>query len=184
MELKDDPEQSDLEASNRWWDNYCCRNISCIKDLFCGQLRSEVVCQTCKSVSIAYDPFWDLSVSIPKRHQARGSGDGMSPGGAAGTSSRRRSSPKGGGRRKVKGKCSLYECLSQLTESEELSGDDAYYCSKCKQHQTSLKRMCIFRVPKVLVLHLKRFSCVILLWHFGDGLPQPSPFPPPSVSSD
>ena len=72
VELKDDPEQPELAASNVWWDNYCCRNNSRIKDLFCGQLRSEVICQTCQSCSIAYDPFWDLSVSIPKKHQHRG----------------------------------------------------------------------------------------------------------------
>lgn len=166
VELKDAPEQSDLEASNRWWDNYCCRNISQIKDLFCGQLRSEVVCQTCKARSIAYDPFWDLSVSIPKKHQRGSNAGDPSSGAEGGSSSRRLKSARGrSGRARDrtspkahKGKCKLYDCLAQLTETEELTGNDAYYCSKCKKHQTSIKRMCIFRVPRVLVVHVKRFS--------------------------
>ena len=45
-----------------WWRNYCGRNDSYIKDLFCGQLRSSVTCKACGNVSRCFDPFWDLSV--------------------------------------------------------------------------------------------------------------------------
>ena len=47
-----------------WWDNYEQRNDS-IKDIFCGQLRSSYLPHV--QTSIAYDPFWDLSLPLPRR---------------------------------------------------------------------------------------------------------------------
>ena len=55
-------------------------------------------------------------------------------------------------------KCSLADCLKSFASPEKLSGDDAYYCKKCKKHTTSTKVMSIQRWPPVLVVHLKRFS--------------------------
>ena len=66
-EIVDDPNEHELSRSNTWWENYCERNDSCIKDIFCGQLRSYVTCKKCKYRSSAYDPFWDLSVPIPNK---------------------------------------------------------------------------------------------------------------------
>ena len=38
----------------------------CIVDtIFTGKLQSDVVCQTCKSVSTTIDPFWDISLDLP-----------------------------------------------------------------------------------------------------------------------
>ena len=65
-EIVDDPNEEELSRSYTWWENYCERNDSCIKDIFCGQLRSYVTCKKCKYRSSAYDPFWDLSVPIKK----------------------------------------------------------------------------------------------------------------------
>ena len=74
QEIVDDPNESELSRSETWWQNYCERNDSCIKDIFCGQLRSYVTCKKCKYRSSAYDPFWDLSIPLPKNkkmHPAR-----------------------------------------------------------------------------------------------------------------
>ena len=35
-------------------------------DLFVGQLKSELICQFCGYKSVTFDPFWDLSLPIPK----------------------------------------------------------------------------------------------------------------------
>ena len=43
-------------------------------------------------------------------------------------------------------------------EEELLSGNDAYYCPQCKTHRDSAKSMSVFRAPRVLVLHIKRFQ--------------------------
>jgi ubiquitin C-terminal hydrolase len=33
------------------------------------------------------------------------------------------------------GDCALETCLAQFSEEERLTGNDEYYCSKCKKHQ-------------------------------------------------
>lgn len=53
---------------------------------------------------------------------------------------------------------SLDDCLRKLTEPETLAGGDAAYCARCKTHQTSDKSFTLFRLPPLLVVHLKRFA--------------------------
>ncbi|KAG7439780.1 cysteine proteinase [Guyanagaster necrorhizus] len=53
---------------------------------------------------------------------------------------------------------SLQDCLDEFTKEERLSEDDLWYCPKCKKHQQASKKFDIWRVPDVLVVHLKRFS--------------------------
>lgn len=52
----------------------------------------------------------------------------------------------------------LNECFTLYTKMEELSGQDYWYCSKCKSHQASTKKFDLWKLPPVLVVHLKRFS--------------------------
>lgn len=39
-----------------------------------------------------------------------------------------------------------------------LEGDNAYYCDKCEKKVNTLKRICIKRLPRMLILVLKRFK--------------------------
>ena len=41
---------------------------------------------------------------------------------------------------------------------ETLTGNDKWYCSKCKDHVTAKKKMEIWKAPDYLIIHLKRFS--------------------------
>lgn len=52
----------------------------------------------------------------------------------------------------------LSDCFNLYTKMEELSEQDYWYCSKCKTHQRSTKKFDLWSLPKVLVVHLKRFS--------------------------
>lgn len=52
----------------------------------------------------------------------------------------------------------LNHCLELFTKEEELVGEDEPFCEKCKRKQTCLKRILIQKFPKILVIHLKRFS--------------------------
>lgn len=52
----------------------------------------------------------------------------------------------------------LFDCLNEFTKEEELSGDDLWYCPKCKEHQRASKKFDLWRMPEILVVHLKRFS--------------------------
>ena len=55
-------------------------------------------------------------------------------------------------------KASIYECLDLFTKEEILDVENAWYCSNCKSHKQAKKKMEIYKTPKVLILHLKRFK--------------------------
>jgi len=52
----------------------------------------------------------------------------------------------------------LSECFDSFALEETLSQDDAWYCSHCKEHKCANKKMDLWKVPDVLILHLKRFK--------------------------
>jgi hypothetical protein len=52
----------------------------------------------------------------------------------------------------------LGDCLEAFTREEVLGEQDAWYCSKCKDHMRAKKKMEVWRMPDVLIIHLKRFS--------------------------
>ena len=52
----------------------------------------------------------------------------------------------------------LEQCMVHYTESEVLSEHDMWYCSKCKKHTRAQKTITLWSVPRLLVIHLKRFS--------------------------
>ncbi|XP_065845473.1 ubiquitin carboxyl-terminal hydrolase 19-like [Oscarella lobularis] len=60
----------------------------------------------------------------------------------------------------VTGKYSLTlkHCFDLFTKQEELDANDTCYCSKCKEHCEASKRLSIWRLPRILVVQLKRFS--------------------------
>ena len=58
-------------------------------------------------------------------------------------------------------------CLTLSRDSwqeEELGEDEKYYCSACKSHQLAIKKLQIWRLPPILIIHLKRFQCVNNRW--------------------
>jgi ubiquitin C-terminal hydrolase len=59
--------------------------------------------------------------------------------------------------RSSRGAIALDECFEMFMEPETLGHDDEWYCSDCKQHKRATKKMDIWKVPDVLVIHLKRF---------------------------
>lgn len=55
----------------------------------------------------------------------------------------------------------LDECLRLFSSEEQL---EDWYCGQCKELRTATKSLTVFRVPRVLVLHLKRFQLHRNLW--------------------
>ncbi|KXJ26614.1 ubiquitin carboxyl-terminal hydrolase 31 [Exaiptasia diaphana] len=52
----------------------------------------------------------------------------------------------------------LNDCFSLYTREEQLGEDDAWLCPKCKtRQQGTVKRLSLWSLPEVLVVHLKRF---------------------------
>ncbi|KAJ8403888.1 hypothetical protein AAFF_G00347560 [Aldrovandia affinis] len=59
---------------------------------------------------------------------------------------------------------SLDSCLRAFTSEEELGEDELYYCSKCHAHRLATKKLDLWRLPAILIVHLKRFQFVNGRW--------------------
>jgi ubiquitin C-terminal hydrolase len=56
------------------------------------------------------------------------------------------------------GRINLEQCIALYGEEEQLSEDDPWYCSQCKEHRCAFKKFAFWKLPKILIVHLKRFS--------------------------
>jgi len=63
---------------------------------------------------------------------------------------------KAGGKKVIE----LKQCLEKFSEREQLEETDPWFCPKCKEHVSAFKKMDVWSLPDVLILHLKRFSYV------------------------
>ncbi|KAI9141081.1 hypothetical protein BKA69DRAFT_1038720 [Paraphysoderma sedebokerense] len=52
----------------------------------------------------------------------------------------------------------IFTCLEEFVRPEQLGESDPWYCSNCQKHQQAEKKFDLWRLPDVLVVHLKRFS--------------------------
>lgn len=60
--------------------------------------------------------------------------------------------------RSQKDRFNIDDCLSLFTTCEKLGADNAWYCPTCKKHQRATKKFDLWDLPKILIVHLKRFS--------------------------
>ena len=52
----------------------------------------------------------------------------------------------------------LSDCLAAFCKEETLSEQDPWYCSRCADFRCASKKMDLFSLPDILILHLKRFA--------------------------
>lgn len=55
-------------------------------------------------------------------------------------------------------RCTLQHCLSLFTQPEKMAGDNKWFCPKCRQRREASKTIQIWRLPVILIVHLKRFQ--------------------------
>lgn len=65
IEIKDSNGRSDQLVANEAYEAFLKRNNSIIVDLFYGQMKSKVTCETCKNESVRFEPFSLLSLPLP-----------------------------------------------------------------------------------------------------------------------
>lgn len=59
--------------------------------------------------------------------------------------------------KKSEANLALRDCLTMYTTTERLSELDPWYCPTCKEHRCAWKKLDLWKLPEVLVIHLKRF---------------------------
>ena len=52
----------------------------------------------------------------------------------------------------------IYDCLDQDKVGTRLEAGSEWYCSQCKNHVLATKKLELYRLPKILVFHFKRFN--------------------------
>ncbi|XP_061077155.1 ubiquitin carboxyl-terminal hydrolase 8-like isoform X1 [Conger conger] len=55
-------------------------------------------------------------------------------------------------------RCSLQDCLKLFSKEEKLTDNNRVFCRHCKVLRDSTKKLEIWKVPPILLVHLKRFS--------------------------
>ena len=60
-----DGSDPDIEVADRMWEDYCRRNKSIVVDTVTGQYKSTLKCPQCNRVSITFDPFQYVTLSLP-----------------------------------------------------------------------------------------------------------------------
>ncbi|KAL8144007.1 hypothetical protein V2J09_017039 [Rumex salicifolius] len=59
--------------------------------------------------------------------------------------------------RKPQESISLYRCVEAFLKEEPLGPEDMF-CPSCKEHRQAKKKLDLWKLPEILVIHLKRFS--------------------------
>jgi len=52
----------------------------------------------------------------------------------------------------------IYDCFDTFTEVEKLDGDNKWYNEKTKKKESVNKKCCFWKLPKILIVDLKRFD--------------------------
>ncbi|CAF4224545.1 unnamed protein product [Rotaria socialis] len=55
-------------------------------------------------------------------------------------------------------RCTLEDCLQHLYEDEYLADDSRWFCSECQRLCNGKKQLEIYKLPKILIIQLKRFQ--------------------------
>jgi ubiquitin carboxyl-terminal hydrolase 4/11/15 len=47
---------------------------------------------------------------------------------------------------------SLSKCFEAFEEEETLTGNDQFYCRKCKEHRDITKKLQVYKLPQIMML--------------------------------
>lgn len=58
----------------------------------------------------------------------------------------------------IDAKCTLHDCLNYSMEPDVLRGEDAWFCSRCKEFRETRVHRTLYRLPPCLIVSFKRFK--------------------------
>jgi ubiquitin C-terminal hydrolase len=110
------------------WESFQAKEYSVLKNMFNGMTHLQNQCGCCGNISDIFEPFTSLQVAIPIDE----------------------SSTK-------QTEFTLEKCLDEYTKEEQLDKHNMYNCSFCGVKNRAYKKTLLWRKPKILVVHIKRF---------------------------
>lgn len=110
------------------WSQFQSREYSPLKNMFDGLIETRRKCMCCESKSTRYEPFITLGLSIPIKDK-----------------------------QDIIKSFDIYECLDHMTKEEQLDPDNKMNCEMCGLKNQGHTKSLLWKSPKLLVLHIKRF---------------------------
>jgi len=56
----------------------------------------------------------------------------------------------------------IFSCLKELLKEKKISKEKLWYCKSCKEYREAIRKIDIFRLPRILIFQFKRFEDYIL----------------------
>jgi ubiquitin carboxyl-terminal hydrolase 8 len=121
---------SDLQIimANNMWNKFQFREYSPLKLMFDGMTQNSRTCSCCNTMNIMYEPYITLGLSIPIKTT-----------------------------HDITNTYSIYDCMDHMIHEEQLDSDNEMSCDMCGIKNRGYSRIQLWRSPKILVLHIKRF---------------------------
>jgi ubiquitin carboxyl-terminal hydrolase 8 len=104
------------------------KDFSIIKELFIGSTSSNLICKFCSSNALTFENFITLTLDIPHKKS------------------------------KKKENVTLDDCLEYTFKDEQFDKDNKVNCDFCGIKNKSTKKIKLWKTPKILIIHLKRFK--------------------------
>jgi ubiquitin C-terminal hydrolase len=110
------------------WTAFQSREYSPLKNMFNGMIETNRRCSCCMTNNIVYEPFVTLGLSIPIKMK-----------------------------QDILKSFSIYDCLDHMICEDQLDSNNMMNCEMCGLKNQSFNKTFLWKTPKILVLHLKRF---------------------------
>lgn len=127
MKLSKDNILQNVIAKNSW-SSFQRKEYSPLKPIFDGMIQNNSICMCCKIQSKRYEPFLTLPLSVPIKES-----------------------------KDLIKSFDIYELLDEMIKEEQLDSENKINCEMCGLKNQGYKRTKLWKTPKLLVIHIKRF---------------------------
>jgi len=118
------------------WSQHQSKEYSPLKEMFDGMTLIANKCSCCSNISNNFEPFNTLQVSIPMKDPSK----------------------------EMLKEFTIEDCLDHMIKEEQFDKNNLYDCQLCGLKNKAFTSRQLWRTPKVLIIHIKRF----LVDNFGN----------------